>query len=138
LSCEILAEVIELTEQDLTMDLSDAVAAVTFDDLSIEQARVDTPGAAAFIGGLHPSPEMGRERIKVERQAIAGENGQTVLGQALGDVMDQLMGERLGAWAEGEGGDQLGAGVARDPEPGGFGGGVELQAKFIKLDMGQM
>ena len=99
LRCERLAEGIRLTEQDVAADVGDAVPAVTLDDLGIQPARVDTPGAAAFIGGLHPGPEMGRECIDVERQAIAGENRPAVRGQALGDIMDQLMREGLGARA---------------------------------------
>ncbi len=42
------------------------MAAVTFDDLDAEQVRIDAPGAVAFVGGLHPRPEVGRERVDVE------------------------------------------------------------------------
>lgn len=48
---------------------------------------------------------MGGQRIEVERQAIAGKDRQTIGGQTLGDVMDQLLSVGLSAWAEGEGRD---------------------------------
>lgn len=78
---------------------------------------------------------MGGERVEIEGQAIAGKDGQTIGGQALGDVMHQLMGEFLGARAEGEGGDQFGAGVGGDPEPFGLGRAIEFQTNFIELDV---
>jgi len=138
LSGKSLAKVVRLTEQDVAADLGDAVAAVTFDDLAIEQAGIDAPGAAAFIGGLHPGSEMGRERIEVERQAITGEDGQTIWGQTLGDLMDQLMSEILSARAKGKGRDKLRTGIAGDPEPFGLSRAIEFQAELIELDMGQM
>ncbi len=49
-----LAEGLGLAEQDGAADLGDAVSAVVFDDLGVEQAGVDAPGAAAFIDSLHP------------------------------------------------------------------------------------
>ena len=55
-----LLEGIGLTEQDVAADVGDAVPAVTLDDLGIEQACIDAPGTAAFIGSLHPGSEMSR------------------------------------------------------------------------------
>ncbi len=55
------------------------------------------------MGGLPPGSEMGRESVKVECQAIAGKDGQTIGGQTLGDVMDQLMSEGLRPRTEGVG-----------------------------------
>jgi hypothetical protein len=130
-----LAEVIGFSKKNLAADVSDAVPAVAFDDLGIEQAGIDAPGAAAFIGGVYPGSEMGRQGIEVERQAIAGENRQTTWGQALSDVVDELMGELLGARAEGEGWDQFGAGVGGDPKPFGLGRTIEFRTNLIELNV---
>lgn len=116
-------------------DVGDAVATVTFDDLGIEEARIDAPRAAVFVGGLHPRPEMGRQGVEVESQAITGEHRQTTWGQAFGDVVNELMGEPLGARAEGEGWNELGAGVGGDPEPFGFCHAVEFQTDLIELNV---
>ncbi len=78
---------------------------------------------------------MSRQRVIVERQAITGKDRQTTRGQALGDVMNQLMSEVLSPRAEGEGGDQLGGGVAGDPQPFGFNMAIKFQTNFIELDM---
>ncbi len=56
----------------------------------------------------------------------------------MSNIMYRSMGQGLGSWAESEGGDELSACVASDPQPGGFEGPSEFQAKFIELDMGQM
>ena len=58
---------------------------------------------------------MGGERVEVEGQAITGKDRPTTSGQSFGGVVDELMSERLGARAEGEGRDPLGAGVRGDP-----------------------
>ncbi len=76
-----LAKDIGLAQEDVAPDLGDMMSAVAFDDLSIEQAWVDAPGAAAFVGGLHPGAEMSRQRIEVERQAITGKHRQTIRGK---------------------------------------------------------
>jgi len=65
--------------------------------------------------------------------------------------MHQLMRQGLGAWAEGESRDELGAGVAGDPpcrlpcgqtqgerQPGGLGRPVQLEAEFVELDVSQL
>jgi hypothetical protein len=49
--------------------------------------------------------------------------------------VDELMGELLGARAEGEGWDQFGVGVRDDPEPFGFGRAIEFQTNFIELNV---
>jgi hypothetical protein len=42
--------------------------------------------------------------------------------------------QRLGAWTQGKGRNELGAGVAGHPEPRGFGGATE----FVEVDMRQL
>lgn len=54
----------------------------------------------------------------------------------MGEVVDQLVRQGLGAWAEAKGGDELGAGVAGDPEPGRFHLPSQPDPEFIELDMG--
>jgi hypothetical protein len=78
---------------------------------------------------------MGRERVEVEGQAITGEHRQTTWDQALGDVMNELMSELLGSRADGESGDELGAGVGGDPEPFGLSRAVEFQTDLIELNV---
>ncbi len=106
---------------------------------------------------------MGGERVEVEGQAITGEDRQTTSGQAFGGGVDELMSERLGARAEGEGRDELGPGVGGDPpcrlpctlsagearggvqdgplrrqgerEPFGLGRAIEFQPDLIELDV---
>ncbi len=133
-----LAEGVRLAEQNTASDLDDAIPAVTFDNLGIEQACIDAPGAAACVSCLHPGSEMGREGIEVERQAITGKHRETIGGQTLGNFVHQLMRERLGPRAKHEGWDEFCAGITGNPEPGGLGGAAEFQAEFIELDMRQM
>jgi hypothetical protein len=45
--------------------------------------------------------------------------------------MNQLMGELLGLRAEGESGNELGAGVEGNPEPLGFNRAIEFQTDFV-------
>ncbi len=96
-------------------------AGVAFDDLGIEPLSVDGPGAATLTGCLSPCSERGGPGLAVERQAIAGKDGDTAGCQALSDLVDPLRGHGLGARAEGESRDDLGAGVTGDPQPGDFG-----------------
>lgn len=103
--CKRLTEVIGLSKKNQAADISDAVSAIAFDDLGIEQTGVDAPGAAAFVSRLNPSAEMGGQRVEVESQAIPGEDGKTASRQLAGDIVDQLMGGYLSAGADGEGGD---------------------------------
>jgi len=56
----------------------------------------------------------------------------------LGDFVHKLVSHSLGARAQGESGDDLGASVARDPQPGRFGGAAQFQAQFVELDMGEL
>jgi len=81
---------------------------------------------SVFAHGLLPVPEMGGERIVVQRQAIAGENGEFAGSQAADQLMNELIGQGLSAWAQHESWDQLGASVAGDPQPGSFGSAAEL------------
>ena len=80
---------------------------------------------------------MGREGVEVERQAIARKHRQRIGGEALGDMMNQLVSEILSPRAEGKCRDDAyaGAGIAGDPQPFGFGRAIEFQANFIELDM---
>ena len=52
--------------------------------------------------------------------------------------MHQLMRQGLGAWAEGESRDELGAGVTGDPQPGDLGRPVQLEAELVELDVSQV
>lgn len=47
---------------------------------------------SVFAHGLLPVPKMGGERIEVQRQAIAGENGEFAGGQAADQLMNELIG----------------------------------------------
>jgi len=46
--------------------------------------------------------------------------------------------QRRGAWTQGKGRNELGAGVAGDPEPGDLGGATQLQTEFVELDVRQL
>ncbi len=125
-------------QADMGVNFHEPFAAVFLDDLGVKQLQIHGPGAAACIGGLYPGAEVGRQRVKVERQAVTGKHRPTLWGQALSDIMDELMSEVLSARAEGEGGDQLGAGVTGDPQPGSFGLASYLEPQLVELQMGQM
>ena len=109
MSCKSLAKVIRQAKQDMAADLGDAVPAVVFDDLGVEQAGIDTPGTAAFtltprlrakrasagVVGLHPGSKVGGQLKEVKRQAIAGEYRKTVRCRTFGDLVEQLMSDPL-------------------------------------------
>jgi len=105
------------------------------------QPSFNVPMPSVFAHGLLPVREMGGERIEVQRQAIAGdtcpgaarqrgarEMGSSPEAQAADQLMNELIGQGLSAWAQRESWDDAhaGASVAGDPQPGSFGNGAEL------------
>ena len=122
----------------LVANFHKVLASILLDHLCLEAAPVDGPGAAPRNSMLNPGPEMRRQGVEVAGQAIARKDGHTTGRQSLNHLMDQLMGEGLGARTEGQGGDQLSARVTGDPEPAGIELAMPLERQFIELQMRQM
>ena len=78
---------------------------------------------------------MGREGIEVQVQAIAGEQGEASRGQSLSERVDEPMGHGLGAGAELEHGQNLGARIESQPQPEHLTGTAQPCANFIQLQM---
>jgi hypothetical protein len=60
---------------------------------------------------------MGRQRIKVEVQTVAGEDGETTARQPPRQLVDHRMGGGLGSRAQLQYGDDLGQRIESQPKP---------------------
>jgi len=83
-------------------------------------------------------PKMRSQGVKVEVEAIAGEDREAVRGQLLAQGMDEVMGRVLGADAEVEHRDQLAQWVNDDLEPPHVCPVAQPGPQFIELEVGEM
>ena len=78
---------------------------------------------------------MGRQSIKVQIEAITGEERQTVGSQVLSQGMDEPMRRMLCAGSQMEHGHELGARIDGQPEPQDLLGVAQPGAQFVQLEM---
>lgn len=81
---------------------------------------------------------MGRERIEVQAQAIAGEERKAAWGEALAEGMDDRMSHVLRAGTQREDGKNLRAGIYGQPEPQNLFGATEPRMQFVQLQVRQV
>ncbi len=88
-----------------------------FDDLSVEKPGVDLPLASLLAHRLNPAAEVGCEGVKVQFQAIAGEDVGPIRCQRFHQSMHDGMGHGLRARPDFQDRDELRAGVDGEPHP---------------------
>jgi hypothetical protein len=110
---------------------------VAFLHLAVDQPRCYLPLAhgAPSVNHLEPLTKVGRERIKVEVQAIAGEKREIAWSQHLSERVDESMGHGLCAGAELKHRKNLGEGIDGQPEPQHLCGVAQPGAQFVQLDI---
>ncbi len=86
-------------------------AGVTFDQLAIQEIGAELPVAGALAEWRHPVAEVGRERVKVELEAIAGKGRQMLGSQDFDKRMDDGVSGGLRPRSQLEDGNELGWGV---------------------------
>ena len=118
-------------------DLYKLAPSVAFLHLAVDQPRCYLPlvHVPPSMTQHEPLTKVGRERIKVHIEAIAGEKGEAARGQHLSERVDEPMGHVLGARAELKHRQNLGEGIDGQPEPENLVGAAEPGAQFIQLQM---
>jgi hypothetical protein len=81
---------------------------------------------------------MGRQGIEVEVEPITGEKRKTAWGQHLSQGVNHRMGHVLGAGAYLEDGQNLGAGINRQPEPEHVLRAAQPGSQFIQLEVWEL
>jgi hypothetical protein len=122
---EALGEVREVAQAHAAFDpsfhseqaLSESAAAIGFLDVAVKEVERHLPTEFARSPIRDPLTEMGGDRIEVEVEAVAGEDGETAWSQDERDGVEQGIGHRLGAWTDLEGGDEFSGGVKGHPHP---------------------
>ena len=107
-------------------------------DLGIEQTRSGSPDGFGLSGLLKPLTEVGGEGVEVEVEAITTEHWYVRRCQRLTDLMDEVMGQVLGARTECEGRDELGLGIEGDPQPQVVSGLSGSGEEFVELGVSEV
>ena len=118
--------------------MDEASATVVFGELSVKEVSADLPLMGLPPDGLHPSAEVGRQRVKVQLQAVAGENGQAIWSQHFHESMHDGMGHRLSARPNFEYGNDFGASIDGEPDPESVSALAGPGAQFIQLDVPEL
>ena len=83
-------------------------------------------------------PEVGRDGVEVQAEAVGGDHGGAGRRQSGAQGMDEGVRGVLGAWPEGERRDEFGAWVERQPEPGDPLARSEAGPDLVQLEVGQV
>ncbi len=100
-------------------------------ELSVEKPGVNLPRMCLPTDGLNPAAEVSGERIEIQLQASAGKYGQAIRSQYFYEGVYDRMSHGLSARSDFQYGDNLGAGVDREPNPECVGARTGLGAQFI-------
>ncbi len=113
-------------------------ALITLLDLPIGQVCGYLPLAHPLPYARCPLSKMGRQRVEIEIQPIAREDGETVRGQPLLQGVHDRVGRGLRARTKVQHGDQFTDRVNRYPEPYYMRPASQSRAELIELEVGQM
>jgi hypothetical protein len=81
---------------------------------------------------------MGRQGVEIQVQTIAREDGQTVRGEPVSELVDDRMRRSLRPGTEMQDRNAFRERVHHNPEPEHLDSVAEARAQFVKLEMGQM
>ena len=110
---------------------------VAFFHLAVDQTSRHLPltQVPASTAHLEPVSKMGRQRVEVEIEPIAGEEWQTAGSQELPQGVDEQVRRMLGARAQMQHGHNLGLRIDGQPQPEHLSGAAQSGANFVQLQV---
>jgi hypothetical protein len=113
---------------------------VVFLHLTIDQAWFHMPPEhiAPSATQREPLAKVGRQCIKVEIEAVTGEERETAGSQDLSESVDELMGHGLCSGTELKHGQNFGARIDGQPQLKHLGGAAQPGSQFAQLQMWEL